>query len=197
VNASLNRVSRSTSIQQRGQMDLRQARGYRLRERLSFVRHLFGGQRRHDQIAVLADAGQALTRWVREDSLQICHSRAQLGLQSVQLPRQVGVGSGDGAEVVALCPPGLDGDEQRGRVGVAAGVGHPHVAGAQLRLHAVQHTQFPVVAVGGSAALASGLLEVFAPAGRHERCRCFGGRLGRHCRATGPVQLAQYLGRVE
>jgi hypothetical protein len=44
VNASLNRVSRSTSISKGGQMDLRQAGGDRLREGLAFGGNLFGGQ---------------------------------------------------------------------------------------------------------------------------------------------------------
>ena len=121
----------------------------------------------------------------------------QLGLQSLQLPRWVGIGTGDGAEVVTLRHPGLDRDEQRGRVGVAAGPWHPHVAGTQPGLHSIQHAEFPVVAVGGAAALAAGGFEVTAPASRHERCRGFGGRVARHCRASGPVQLAQYLDRVK
>lgn len=101
-------------------MDLRQPRRGRLRERLGFGGDVFGGQGRDDQIAVLTEPGQVFARRVNEHSLQIGDSGVQLGLQSLKLPGRVGVGAGDGAEVVALGRPRLDGDEQRGRVGIAA-----------------------------------------------------------------------------
>jgi hypothetical protein len=151
---------------------------------------LLGGQRRHDQIAVLADAGQPLARRVCEHSLQVGDGRVQLRFQGLQLPRRIGVGAGDGAEVVALREPRLDGDEQRGGVGVAARTGHPHVAGAQPGLHPVQHTQFPTVPVRGPAAMAAGRIEVATPKGRHQRRRRLGCRLVRDRRPAGGVQVA-------
>ena len=81
------------------------------------------------------------------------------------------VGAGYGAEVVALSGPPLWREQQGGWVGVAAGAGHPQVAGAQPGLHPVQDAQFPVVPVRGAAALAPGRVEVATPAGRHEHRR--------------------------
>ena len=59
-------------------------------------------------------------------------------------------------------------------------------------MHAVQHAEFPVVAVGGAATLAAGLVEVAAPTSRHKRVRCFGRRVKRvHARCgTGVAALA-------
>jgi hypothetical protein len=108
-------------------------------------------------------ADQTLTGWIGQHTFQIGYRGVQLGLQSLQLPRWVGIGTGDGAEVVTLRHPGLDREEQRGRVGVAARPWHAHVAGTQPGLHSVQHAQFPVVAVGGGAALAAGGFDVAAP----------------------------------
>jgi hypothetical protein len=105
--------------EQRGQVDLGQPRGDRRRECLGFGGDVFGGHGRDDQIVVLADAGEALTGRIGEHSLQIGDRRVQLGLHSLQLPLRIGVGTGDGAEVVALGHPRLDGDEQCGRVRVA------------------------------------------------------------------------------
>jgi len=105
-------------------VDLRQPGSDRLGERVGFGRNLLGGQRRHNQIVVLTDASQALARRVGEQSLQIRDGGVQFRLQPLQLPCRIGVGSGDGPEVVALRDPGLDGDEQRGRVGVAGRAGH-------------------------------------------------------------------------
>ncbi len=97
--------------------------------------------------------------------------------------------------VGSLGHPRFDRDEHCGRVGVAAGAGHPYVARAQLRLDAVQHGQFPVVPVGGSAAVAVGLVEVPAPAGRHERRRLLRGGLLRDGRSGGSVQFPQHFDR--
>jgi len=157
--------------EQRGQVDLRQSSGDSLGERVGRGGYLLGGQGRDDQLAVLVQACQSLRVRVGQDLFQIVDRGVQLRLQPLQLPLRVGVGAGHGAEIVTLRRPLLDGNEQRGRVGVAARTRYPDVARTQPGLHPVKHAEFPIVPIPRTAALSAGGVQITAPAGRYERRR--------------------------
>jgi len=190
VNSSVNRVARSTSISTRTAVPAataspRPARAPRHRPAAA------RGQRRDDQLAVLSQPGQPLRGRVGKHLLQPGDRRAQLLLEAGQLPARVRVGAGDRTEVIPLAGPLIGRQQQGGRVGVAARAGHPHVTGAQPGLHPVEDGEFPVVPVGGAAALPAGSVQVVAPAGR----RLPRGRWPAHRRAVTPPVTGRRSGR--
>ncbi len=140
-------------------------------QRLGVGRDVLGGQRRDDQLPVLAEPHLAGPAVPGELGLQV----RQRGVRLVGRQRQGVGGRGRLADQVAeLQPPRLPllgGEQERRRVGVAARPGHVDVSRAEPVAQRHQHAQLPVVPERGDVARLPRGLQVPGPPGGHEAVR--------------------------
>ena len=175
--------------QQLGQLRPRQQVHQLQAQLLDRVRHRHRRELRDDDLALVGHPHRPVAGG--QQRLQLAERGVQLLADLLQRLVRAGRDVDQRAVLSAQSVPPLDREQECGRVRVAARARDPDITGAQRVAQAEQGAQLPVVPVSGGVPGLASVLEVAAPAGRHELRR----RPVRRLPAALRIQLAQHLDR--